>query len=48
MREIVIASAVRTAIGSFNGTLASLAAQELGAVVVGEALRRAGDRKSVV
>lgn len=42
MREIVIASAVRTAIGSFNGTLASLAAQELGAVVVGEALRRAG------
>ncbi|MDU4959499.1 MAG: acetyl-CoA C-acetyltransferase [Sporomusaceae bacterium] len=41
MREVVIASAVRTAIGSFNGALASLSAPELGAVVIREALSRA-------
>ena len=42
MREIVIASAVRTAIGSFNGGLASLSAADLGAIVIKEALERAG------
>jgi acetyl-CoA C-acetyltransferase len=41
MSEIVIASAVRTAIGTFNGTLASVPAHELGAVVIAEALKRA-------
>ncbi len=40
--EIVIAGAVRTAIGKFGGTLASTPAAELGAIVVREALKRAG------
>jgi acetyl-CoA C-acetyltransferase len=42
MREVVIVSAVRTAIGAFNGTLASVPAAELGAIVIKEALARAG------
>ena len=41
MREVIIAGAVRTAIGKFGGALAEVSAVELGAVVVGEALRRA-------
>ena len=41
MPEIVIAGAVRTPIGSFNGTLAALPAHELGKVAIAEALRRA-------
>ena len=40
--EIVIASAARTPVGSFNGALASLAAHELGAVAISAALERAG------
>jgi acetyl-CoA C-acetyltransferase len=42
MSEIVIASAARTAVGSFNGGLSSLPAHELGAVAIAEALKRAG------
>lgn len=42
MRKVVIASAVRTAIGTFEGSLAGVPAAELGAIVVREALRRAG------
>jgi acetyl-CoA C-acetyltransferase len=42
MKEVVIASAVRTPIGSFQGVLAPLSAPELGAVAIREALRRAG------
>lgn len=41
MQEAVIAAACRTAIGSFQGSLASVTAPELGAVVIREALRRA-------
>jgi acetyl-CoA C-acetyltransferase len=41
-KEIVIAGAVRTAIGKFGGTLAATPAPELGAVVIKEAVRRAG------
>ena len=41
MTDIVIASAVRTAIGSFNGTLASVPAHVLGGTVIKEALSRA-------
>jgi acetyl-CoA C-acetyltransferase len=41
MSEIVIASAVRTAVGSFNGSLSSVPAHDLGAVVIKEALQRA-------
>jgi acetyl-CoA C-acetyltransferase len=42
MREIVIAGAVRTAIGKFGGTLAGVPVQESGSIVMAEALRRAG------
>ncbi len=48
MREIVIASAARTAIGNFNGALASLSAAEMGAIVVKEALARAGVKADAV
>src|SRR5947208_12744515 len=42
MRESVIVSAVRTPTGKFLGALKSLTATELGALVVAEAVRRAG------
>ncbi len=41
MDDIVIGSAVRTPIGSFNGALASIPAPKLGGLVISEALRRA-------
>ncbi|AFC29707.1 acetyl-CoA C-acetyltransferase [Paenibacillus mucilaginosus 3016] len=41
-REAVIVSGVRTAIGSFQGSLAGISAPELGSIVVKEALQRAG------
>jgi len=41
-REVVIASACRTAIGKFQGTLAAMSAAELGAIVIKEAITRAG------
>ncbi|TCQ99051.1 acetyl-CoA C-acyltransferase [Neorhizobium sp. JUb45] len=41
-REIIFAHPVRTAIGGYNGTLKSVPATELGALVVRETLRRAG------
>ena len=40
--DIVIVSAARTPVGSFNGALASLPAHELGKVAIKEALKRAG------
>lgn len=42
MTDIVIVSAVRTAIGSFGGSLASVAAPQLGTLVAKEAIVRAG------
>ncbi|CEP66670.1 Thiolase [Moorella glycerini] len=42
MDNVVILSAVRTAIGSFGGTLKDIPAVELGAIVIKEALHRAG------
>jgi acetyl-CoA C-acetyltransferase len=42
MREVVIASAVRTPVGSFNGALAGVPAAELGTIVIKEAIHRAG------
>jgi len=42
MREIVIASAVRTAVGSFGGSLANVSPIDLGATVIKEAIERAG------
>lgn len=40
-RDVVIVSAVRTAIGNFQGSLAGFPATELGAIVAKEVLRRA-------
>ncbi|WP_409368619.1 acetyl-CoA C-acetyltransferase [Lysinibacillus sp. 38-6] len=40
--EVVIVSAVRTAIGSFQGTLKDVPATTLGSIVIKEALARAG------
>ncbi len=42
MKEAVIVSAVRTPVGKFQGSLASFAAPRLGALVVREAVHRAG------
>ncbi|AMO24834.1 acetyl-CoA C-acetyltransferase [Ramlibacter solisilvae] len=42
MEDIVIVSATRTAVGKFGGALAKIPATELGAIVVKEALARAG------
>jgi acetyl-CoA C-acetyltransferase len=48
MSEIVIAGAVRTPIGSFNGALSSVPAHYLGQTVIAEAMRRANvDAKEV-
>ena len=41
MKKVVIASACRTAIGKFGGTLANVPAAELGSIVIKEALERA-------
>jgi acetyl-CoA C-acetyltransferase len=48
MREAVIVSAVRTPIGNFNGTLTRFGATQLGALVIAEAIRRAGITKEDV
>ncbi|UOQ68478.1 acetyl-CoA C-acyltransferase [Hymenobacter volaticus] len=42
MKEVVIVAAVRTPIGSFGGSLASLSATELGAIALKGALEKAG------
>ena len=48
MPEPVIVSAVRTPVGSFLGGLSTVAATDLGAVVVKEAVKRAGVEPSEV
>jgi acetyl-CoA C-acetyltransferase len=48
MEDIVIVSAVRTAIGKFEGALARVPAPELGAIVIREALARAKVDPSLV
>jgi len=42
MEDIVIVSAARTAVGKFGGSLAGIAATDLGATVIKEVLARAG------
>ncbi len=42
MKEVVIVSACRTALGSYGGSLKDVPASELGAIVVKEAVNRAG------
>ncbi|MBW8271078.1 acetyl-CoA C-acetyltransferase [Caldovatus aquaticus] len=48
MTEIVIASAARTPVGSFNGAFASLPAHALGSVAIKAAMERAGVRPEEV
>jgi acetyl-CoA C-acetyltransferase len=48
MKKVVIASAVRTAIGSFGGSLAGVSAVDLGATVIKEALNRAKIKPDMV
>lgn len=47
-KEIVIASAVRTAIGSFQGALSGIGATQLGGIVLEAALERAGVAKESI
>src|SRR3954468_17140207 len=42
MTDVVIVSAVRTPVGSFNGALSSLPAHELGRIAIQAAVQRAG------
>jgi len=42
MKEVVIVSAVRTAIGNFGGTLLNFTAVDLGVIAAKEAIKRAG------
>ena len=42
MRDVVVVAASRTAIGSFNGTLAPVAASDLGATVIKSLLEKSG------
>jgi acetyl-CoA C-acetyltransferase len=48
MKDVVIVSAVRTAIGTFQGSLSSVPAPRLGARVIEEALKKAGVAKDAV
>src|SRR5918994_5827697 len=48
MREAVIVSAVRTPTGKFLGSLKEFTAPQLGAIVVREAVRRAGIDPAIV
>jgi len=48
MKEAVIVSAVRTPLGSFNGSLTNVGATQLGALVIEEAINRAGIPKNAV
>ena len=48
MREVVIVSAVRTAIGSFGESLKDVPSSELGAIVIKEAVNRAGIKPELV
>ena len=42
IEDVVIVSAVRTPIGKFQGSLSDFSAPQLGAIVVREAVKRAG------
>ena len=48
MKEVVIVSGVRTPLGAFNGALGNIPATKLGALVIEEAVKRAGIEKSAV
>ena len=48
MREIYVVNCCRTAVGSFGGSLKDIPAADLGAIVVKEAVRRAGVKPEAV
>ena len=48
MREVVIASAARTPMGSFGGSLKGIATRKLGAIAIKEAINRAGIKPEMV
>ena len=48
MTDVVIVSAARTPVGSFNGALSSLPAHELGRIAIQAAVERAGIQASDV
>ena len=48
MRDVVIVSACRTPIGDFGGSLSTVSATDLGALVINEAISRAGISKEDV
>jgi acetyl-CoA C-acetyltransferase len=48
VEEVFIVSGVRTPLGAFNGTLSSFTATELGALVITEAMQRAGINKEQI
>ncbi|NLU08919.1 MAG: acetyl-CoA C-acetyltransferase [Clostridiales bacterium] len=48
MRDVVIASAVRTPIGKFGGSLKNVSAVKLGTIVIKEALKRANVKPELV
>jgi acetyl-CoA C-acetyltransferase len=47
MKEVVIVSGARTAVGEFGGSLKGIRTVDLGALVIKEALKRAGIRPSI-
>ena len=48
MRDVVIVSGVRLPVGSYGGSLKDVSAIDMGAMVVKEAVKRAGIDPSVV
>jgi acetyl-CoA C-acetyltransferase len=48
MREVAIVSAARTPVGDFNGVFKDMSAVELGSIVIGESIKRAGIEKEKV
>ena len=48
MRDVVIVSAARTPIGSFQGSLSDVQATKLGALAIEEAIKRAGIDKKII
>ena len=48
MTEVYITAATRTGVGSFNGSLASLPAHDLGKIVINETIKKAGIDQSEV
>ena len=48
MREVVIVSACRTPVASFNGTLKDMAVADIGSIVMAEVVKRAGIEPTLV